>query len=369
MSINTTAGNIFNELVKFYHTGGADSVHDVVQTDSYCRKYRKTIDPKCDDKPGCHWIPCQGCRSTGSSVTQATVTKPKAKKKHKVKVNRGNIPNGYIEPQVDLHCAKHALNHVFQQDLVVVDMEQPDERIVEGKYNIHWYCINNYLDITGTDRGRFLELSMEEQLALVDNRAPATVSDATEQYTDLSIAGLRSRCQQRGINHKGKRHNLVERLVDTDLSEGSLDLCDANGDYNIDSINQILSDMRFRRNNYDDGQPGGIPWDTVQQDLETPRCLGLILLIGEGGEHYTAVSTTVRDCWVYGERGELLEKHLAYIDSIGRLWMCKNIPDMKGYLSSQSKPFVQSVISVFKTDDSIPCVASEDVEMAPVARY
>jgi hypothetical protein len=73
-------------------------------------------------------------------------------------------------------------------------------------------------------------------------------------------------------------------------------MCDRNGDYNIDTINQLIDDMGFRRENYELDASNKIPWGQVRISLESPNCLGLVLLKGRGGGHYTAVSNTIRNC-------------------------------------------------------------------------
>ena len=49
----------------------------------------------------------------------------------------------YTQKQVSAHCAVHALNHVFQQDLVVVNKTKEKGKLKQhfnGKWNIQFYC-------------------------------------------------------------------------------------------------------------------------------------------------------------------------------------------------------------------------------------
>lgn len=45
------------------------------------------------------------------------------------------------------------------------------------------------------------------------------------------------------------------------------------------------------------------------------------------------------------------------INSIDIGWTCKNMRDMIRYLQTPSTIYVQSLISIFKTDISVECVA------------
>ena len=140
----------------------------------------------------------------------------------------------------------------------------------------------------------------------------------------------------------------------------TLDYCDDNGNYNIGIVLNILGDMGFRVNSPPEynrkwtpeypGQNLDLDWDSIRGDMDRPRFLGMVLLKGRRGGHYTAVSSTVSAC-----------DDLTYIDSIQKQWKCATKDDMIRLLKSKTGN-VQTAISVFTTRHSIQCNACDKLE-------
>jgi hypothetical protein len=246
-------------------------------------------------------------------------------------------------------------------------MNRAGDRVIGGRYNLHWYCITNVIEISGRRREEFLALPTARQLALAEN--PVEVeSEPALPYGEFPIEILRELCTERELSPTGSLTTLVQRLTRNDTATQSAEnrmgaICDGQGNYNISIIDNILGDLRFRYTNYNRGYQGGIPWEQVGDDMENPDFLGFVILKGEGGGHYTAVSGTVTDCWVYDAAGVVIDRQYTYIDSIDRSWICKNKRDLLQYLQNDAQIYVQNLISIFKTPDSHACQAADRLSM------
>ena len=175
----------------------------------------------------------------------------------------------YWEKQEDHNCAMHALNHVFQSKLVVVNEERHKradgttgvKNVIDGKWNLKYYC----KEIEKT----VLEL----------------IKEAEPKRTKLS----------------------------RDLRQ-----CLPRGDFEMQSIQSTVLAMGFQmesipRVDDDDKLPHG-PFDENKfaEELKKPNCLGAIL----GTQaHWTAITRGNDDTWTVDSHGNVIEVGYTYVDS------------------------------------------------------
>ena len=103
-------------------------------------------------------------------------------------------------------------------------------------------------------------------------------------------------------------------------------------------------------------------WDKIREDMDNKKYLGALILKGRLSKkripwHYTAVSSTVHDCWKFNEDDNVSnrDRELTYMDSLGTQWVCRTKDEMIPFLQEYGD--VNSLISIFATDDSVDCPA------------
>lgn len=271
-------------------------------------------------------VPKKGATAGEKSTKKKSKLTPAERAALAVGMNdsKTRLRHGYHEQQRELHCAKHALNHVFQEPLVVIRMtgDQRYQKQIGPKWNIHAYCLDLATKVDDAyPMGRVVTYG---------------ISESKEAFLALS---------------PGRQ---------LDICDNQLHICGDEGNYQYQVLLDLLSDMGFRCNrvNYSHDTES-LDWGLVSRDMEDPDFLGLVILKGRGGAHYTSVSSTVADCWVYDDDGNVMDRQLAYLDSIRKQWVCKSKDDMiQEVLMDPEVGDVEISISIFKTETSVDCRAS-----------
>ena len=78
MSYNYIVNPVTGRKVNVFGKIGQNVLHTYLQVGGgWCSKYRKTINPKCKDQSGCHWVVGKGCKgeSKGEELSRATERK------------------------------------------------------------------------------------------------------------------------------------------------------------------------------------------------------------------------------------------------------------------------------------------------------
>ena len=147
----------------------------------------------------------------------------------------------YTEKQVSAHCAVHGLNHVFQQELVVIDKTKVGGKLkqhVNGKWNIQFYC------------------------------------EKTKKMFDQIFS-------------------------DDDDEDPPEPQCTSSGNYAEATIVNLLKEMNFDvKTIWVDFSDGRLPDKKVKAELQRKNCLGAVI---GNANHYTAITRGVAENWKEGQ--------------------------------------------------------------------
>ena len=213
----------------------------------------------------------------------------------------------YHEPQDDLNCAVHAINHLLQEHLVISDKEYL-RKIIEtktgNKLNMHWFCLDKTIE-----EFMFVFESADDfkDISMLDDKEWKTEEERLE---DLNVKteimyNLYKKYDKKTKEWAHDRFNYLEIKKGPKHAEEQRNRakCTSQGMYGIPVVRGVLDELQLDHQQYTEA--GNVDYDILLSNLKMENCVGVLLQITHP-VHWVAITRGAReymgngkDCWLY----------------------------------------------------------------------
>ena len=253
------------------------------------------------------------------------------------KVEWTNTDPDRLERQIGALCGKHAINHVLQEEKIVLRTD-----------------LHNIIGNNGTGLStQFIDKETNGPAPIDSDPKDINIQLNLLKYCDIVEVGM---WQESGMS-------TLQEYRNTDVDEYGnniyVPVCDENyQNLKFDGITEILRILGYRYYHNHSQHPNF--WNDFRERLVDNQLLGVILNLGEG--HYTAISKYLKNCKTWQRiDGRLESVSFSYIDSMGPttktspLLHCLSLNNLIKFLRSLKN--LSAVIYVYDEDHAYPSVA------------